>query len=115
MITEPRIQMTMSGQRKLPHWIVSAATVSGARNNNTQIPKFEGFQRWRPFTRSTYFDMIDNTLHNANGHNAGERSRMPTLMPEIYALDKLIHLPRKIRPNTNSVTSAATIASAVRS
>ena len=79
------------------------------------MPKFDGFQRCRPFTRNTYFDMIDNTLHNAYGQNAGERIRMPTLMPEIYALDKLIHLPTKIRPSTSSVTSAATIASAVRS
>src|SRR6185436_4148055 len=115
IITEPRIQITINGQMKLPHWIVSAATVSGARNNNTQIPKFDGFQRWRPFTRNTYFDMIESTLHKANGHNAGERSRMPTLIPEMYALARLIHFPKKIRPNINSATSAETIASAVRS
>src|SRR5678816_247753 len=115
MITEPRIQITSRGQMKLPHWIVSAATVSGARNNNTQIPKFDGFQRWRPFTRNTYFDMIESTLHNAYGQNAGERSRMPTLIPEIYALERLSHLPKKIRPSTISVTSAQTIAIAVRS
>src|SRR5215216_1858364 len=100
---------------KLPHWIVSAATVSGARNNNTHIPKFDGFQRCRPFTRSTYFDMIEITLHKAYGQNAGERSRIPTLMPEIYALARLSHLPKKIRPSTNSATSAQTIASAVLS
>ncbi len=48
---------------KFPHWILKAATVSGARNNNTQMPKFDGFQRCRPFTRRTYFDMIEITLH----------------------------------------------------
>src|SRR6476660_7593593 len=105
MITDPSIQITSSGQMKLPHWIVSAATVSGARNNNTQIPKFDGFQRCRPFTRNTYFDMIERTLHNAYGQNAGERSSMPTLIPEMYALARLSHLPKKIRPRTSSVTS----------
>ena len=45
------------------------------------MPKFDGFQRCRPFTRSTYFDMTESTLHNANGQNAGERKRIPTLMP----------------------------------
>jgi hypothetical protein len=38
---------------------------------------------------------------------------MPTLMPVMYALARFSHLPKKIRPRINSVTSAATIASAV--
>jgi hypothetical protein len=79
------------------------------------MPKFDGFQRCRPFTRNTYFDMIESTLHNANGQNAGERRSMPTLIPEMYALERLSHLPKKIRPSTSSVMSAQTIASAVRS
>src|SRR5215213_348610 len=115
IITEPRIHITNNGQIKFPHWIVSAATVSGARNNKTQIPKFEGFQRCRPFTRNTYFDMIEITLHNAYGQNAGDRMRMPTLIPEMYALERLSHLPKKIRPSTSSATRAQTIASAVLS
>src|SRR5215213_5485232 len=115
MIMEPRIQITSKGHLKLPHCTLKLATDSGARNSNTQMPKFDGFQRCRPFTRNTYFDMIESTLHNAYGQNAGERSRIPTLIPLIYALARLSHLPKKIRPSTSSVTSAQTIASAVRS
>jgi hypothetical protein len=59
--------------------------------------------------------MIEITLHHAYGQNAGERRRIPTLIPEMYALARLIHLPKKIRPSTSSATSAETIASAVRS
>src|SRR5215217_8867000 len=99
---DPSIQITSNGHLKLPHCTLRLATVSGARNSNTQIPKFDGFQRCRPFTRSTYFDMIEITLHKAYGQNAGERSRIPTLIPEMYALAKLIHLPKKIRPSTSS-------------
>src|SRR6185503_13322303 len=115
MMIEPRIQMTSKGHLKFPHCTLKAATDSGAKNSNTQIPKFDGFQRCRPFTRKTYFDIIESTLHNAYGQKAGERRRMPTLIPEIYALERLSHLPKKIRPSTSSVTSAQTIASAVRS
>src|SRR5690349_24968482 len=112
---DPRIQITSKGQRKLPHCIDNAVTVSGARNNNTQMPKFEGFHKCRSFTRNTYFDMIDRTLHKAYGQNAGERMRMPTLMPVMYALARLSHLPKNIRPSTSSVMIAAKIASAVLS
>src|SRR5689334_10237708 len=115
MITEPKIQITSSGQRKLPHCTLNTATVSGASSSSATMQKFEGFHKWRSFTRSTYFDMIERTLHNAYGQNAGERSRIPTLMPEMYALERFSHLPKKIFPRTSSVTSAATIASAVRS
>ena len=61
-------------------------TVSPARNSIAEMPKFDGFQRWRPLTRSTYFDVIEIALHSANGQKAGERIRMPTLMPVMYAL-----------------------------
>src|SRR6185295_6445383 len=115
MMIEPSTQITINGHLKLPHCTLRVATVSGARNNNTQMPKFDGFQRWRPFTRSTYFDMIESTLASAYGQNAGERKRMPTLMPLMYALERLSHLPKKIRPNTSSVIIAAIIARAVRS
>ena len=30
-----------------------------------QMPKFDGFQRWRPRTRSTYFEVIEIRLHSA--------------------------------------------------
>ena len=61
--------------------MLKLATVSGARNSIAEIPKFDGFQMWRPLTRSTYFDMIEIALHKAYGQKAGERTRMPTLMP----------------------------------
>ena len=35
------------------------ATVSGARNNITEMPKFDGFQICRPLTRSTYLDVME--------------------------------------------------------
>ena len=47
------------------------------------MPKFEGFQMWRPLTRNTYLDVIEIALHSAYGQKAGERTRMPTLMPVI--------------------------------
>ena len=47
------------------------------------MPKFDGFQRCRPSTRSTYFEVIEIAAHSAYGQNAGERTRMPTLMPEM--------------------------------
>src|SRR6185295_14516253 len=115
MMNDPSTQITINGHLKLPHCTLRLATVSGARNSNTQIPKFDGFQRCRPFTRSTYFDMIESTLARAYGQNAGERKSMPTLMPLIYALERLSHLLKKIRPRTSSVTRAATMARAVLS
>ena len=45
------------------------------------MPKFEGFHRWRPSRRSTYFDVIEIAEQSAYGQNAGERTSMPTLMP----------------------------------
>ena len=46
----------------------------------------------RPLTRSTYFDVIEIMLHSAYGQYAGERIRMPTLMPVMYALAGCSHL-----------------------
>ena len=57
------------------------------------MPKFDGFQRCRPLTRSTYFDVIEIAEHSAYGQKAGERTRMPTLMPVMYALARCGHLP----------------------
>ncbi len=64
MIIEPRIQMTNMGQMKLPHCTLKLATVSGAKNRRTQIPKLDGFQRCRPFTLNTYFEAIEITLQS---------------------------------------------------
>ena len=36
-----------------------AATASEASTSMATIPKFDGFQRWRPSTRSTYFDVME--------------------------------------------------------
>ena len=46
------------------------------------MPRFDGFQRCRPSTRITYFDVIEMAEQSAYGQNAGERTSMPTLMPE---------------------------------
>ncbi len=54
--------------------------------------------------------MIEIALHNAYGQKAGERTRMPTLMPVMYALARFSHLPKKMRPRINSTTKAVTIA-----
>ena len=46
--------------------------------------------------RHFYFrlcDVIDSALQSANGQYAGERTRMPTLMPVMYALAGCTHLP----------------------
>ena len=37
------------------------------------MPKFDGFQMWRPPKRSAYFEVIESKLHSANGQKAGER------------------------------------------
>ena len=81
MITEPSSQMTSIGQMTLPHWMLRTVTVAGARNSIALTPKLDGFQRCRPWQRSTYFDVIEIRLHKKYGHKNGERIRMPTLMP----------------------------------
>ena len=65
----------------LPHWMLSSDTVAGARNNTALTPRFDGFHRWRPFTLSTYFEVIEIRLASTYGHRNGERTRIPTLMP----------------------------------
>ncbi len=69
------------------------ATLSPARNSMAQMPKLDGFQMWRPFTFSTYFDVMEIALQSANGQNASVRSRMPTLVPLMYTLARCGHLP----------------------
>ena len=59
--------MTIIGPSELPNWIERLATVCGARNNIAAIPKLDGFQMWRPLTRSTYFEVMVIRLHSAYG------------------------------------------------
>src|SRR6476660_1256381 len=85
-ITAPSVQMAIIGHRLLPHWMESTDTVAGARNTTVLTPKFDGFHRWRPSRRSTYFDTIEIRLASAYGHRKGDRTRIPTLSPVMYAL-----------------------------
>ena len=66
--------------------MLSSDTVAGARNSTALTPKFDGFQRWRPLYRRTYFDTIEIRLRSTYGQRNGDRTRMPTLMPVMYAL-----------------------------
>src|SRR3954470_20904984 len=109
-ISEPRVQMTIIGQSELPHWTLSVATVAGARKSIALTPRFDGFQRWRPCQRIAYFDVIEIRLHRAYGQKAGERIRMPTLIPEMYALARWGHLPTNSRARINSMTMLHPIA-----
>src|SRR5262245_31585195 len=65
--------------------MLSVVTVSGGAapkrvsSSIAQMAKFDGFHRWRPLQRITYFDIIETELHSAYGQNAGVRIRMPTL------------------------------------
>src|ERR1700712_4791882 len=65
MTVEPRIQITIIGQTKLPHWILSPATVPDASTNSAAIPKLEGFQICRSCTRSTYFEVMEMRAQSA--------------------------------------------------
>src|SRR6185369_7746840 len=94
--------------------MLNVETASGANSNSTQIAKFDGFHKWRPFHRITYFDVIEIALHSAYGQKAGERIRMPTLMPVMYALARFGNLPYINRPNASSSSMAVAMASAVR-
>ena len=82
-MTAPNIHTTTIGSRLLPHCTLRLATVSDASTSMATTPKFVGFQMCRPSTRRTYFEMIEIAEHSAYGQNAGERTRMPTLMPEM--------------------------------
>ena len=64
-MTAPSSQITTIGQTVLPHWMLSSDTVAGARKSTALTPKFDGFQRWRPFSRRTYFDVIEIRLQSA--------------------------------------------------
>src|SRR6476659_4707923 len=75
---KPRSQITAIGATTLPHWILKCDTVSGARKSTALKPKFDGFQRCRSRSRSTYFDEIEIRLHSPYGQKNGERTRMPT-------------------------------------
>src|SRR5687767_12596143 len=65
MMTAPKHHTTTMGSRLLPHWTDKPATESAASTSMATIPKFDGFQRWRPSTRSTYFDVIEMAEHRA--------------------------------------------------
>ena len=86
IISVPNIQIMIMGGRKFPHWMLRLATVSPAKNKRTEMPKLEGFQMWWSFQRRIYFEVIDIRLQSANGQKAGDRNRMPTLIPVMYAL-----------------------------
>jgi hypothetical protein len=61
-------------------------------HNSTQMPKFDGFQRWRP-DRRTYFEVIDSILHSAYGHMAGDRPKPDTDPRDVLA--RLATAPKK--------------------
>ena len=73
-ITVPSTQITTIGQSVLPHWMLSSDTVAGARNSTALTPKFDGFQRCRPLSRSTYFDAIEIKLIRKYGHRTATGS-----------------------------------------
>src|SRR5437773_85950 len=110
----PRIQMTTIGQMTLPHWMLSSDALAGARNRSALTPKFDGFQRWRSLRRRTYFDAIDTSAHSTYVQRNGDRTRMPTLMPVMYALAGCGHLPYVSFPITSSAAMATRIATPVR-
>src|SRR4029453_5897404 len=85
-ITAPSSQMTTIGQSVLPHWMLKRETVAGARNNSALTPKFDGFHKCRPLKCHTYLDAIEIKLASTYGQKNGERTRIPTLIPVIYAL-----------------------------
>src|SRR6202789_899433 len=93
--------------------MLRAVTDSAAKKSIMQMPKLDGFQIWRFFTRRTYFEVMAITEHSAYGQNAGERSRIPTLMPVMYALARCGHLPVIVRPRISSATMLEPMASRV--
>src|SRR6185436_18786992 len=86
---------------------------AGARNSSALTPKFEGFQRWRPLYRRTYFEAIEIRLASAYGHRNGDRTRIPTLIPVMYALARCGHRPYVRRPMMSSATIATAMAAPV--
>src|SRR5687767_15376991 len=62
--------------------------------------------RSRSFTRKTYFDMIEITLHNAYGQNVGERSEEHTseLQSLAYLVCRLLLEKKKKKTRTRYIT-----------
>ena len=81
-ITEPNSHTMAIGRRLLPHCTLRLATASGASTSIATIAKLVGLNRCRPPTRITYFEVIAIAEVSANGQNAGDRTSMPTLMPD---------------------------------
>src|SRR3954468_18661667 len=92
-MTAPRTQMTTMGQITLPHWMLRTDALAGARNSSAETPKFDGFHRCRLLIRKTYFVAIDTSAHSTYAHRNGDRTRMPTLIPVMYALAGCGHVP----------------------
>jgi hypothetical protein len=65
MIADPNVQITIIGQTKFPHWMLNPATVPEARTNIATMPKLDGFQMCRSWTRSTYFEVIEISAQRA--------------------------------------------------
>src|SRR5918993_798480 len=114
MMTLPNSHTTTIGSSVLPHWMLRLATVSEARTSIATMPRFDGFQRCRPSTRIRYLDVIEIAEHSAYGQKSGERTSMPTLMPDTYAEARCGQCPRKTRPRIDSTAIDVAIASAVR-
>src|ERR1043166_3700595 len=85
--------------------MLSTDALAGARNRSADTPKFDGFQMCRLLTRKTYLLAIDTSEHKTYAHRNGERTRMPTLMPVMYALAGCGHLPYVSRPMISSARS----------
>src|SRR5215213_8059848 len=111
MMTLPKHHTTIIGNSMFPHCTLRLATVSDASTSIATMPKFDGFQMWRPLTRSTYFDVIEIAEQRAYGHTAGDRTSMPMLMPEMYELARCGHCPVNNRDSTISTPIAVTMAS----
>src|SRR5512138_1077165 len=112
-ITAPRIQITTIGQITLPHWMLRTEALAGARNSSALTPKFDGFHRCRSRKRKTYFVAIETRLVSAYAHRNGDRTRIPTLMPVMYALAGCGQRPYVRRPITSSAAIATRIATPV--
>src|SRR5215813_8381711 len=99
----PNDQMTAIVIREFDHCRERTLTAVGAVRRRRTIEKFEGFHRCRPRNLSTYFDTIASAAAITKGQLASDRTRMPTLMPEMYALARFGHRPRRTRLSTTSV------------
>ena len=53
------------GQTLLPHWMLRSVTVAGVRNRSKLTPRFDGFHRCRPLSRSTYLEAMEIRAANA--------------------------------------------------